>query len=102
MLGVDAGTLVAHVAVNEAVAAAIWPALRHSHADWALSITGIAGPAGGSPEKPVGTVCFSWAGPDGRVDSETRHFTGDREQVRRQSVRLALEGILERAASLSA
>ncbi|MFZ2853340.1 MAG: CinA family protein [Rhodocyclaceae bacterium] len=103
MLGVDAGTLAAHGAVSEAVAAAMAAgALRHSHADWALSVTGIAGPSGGSPDKPVGTVCFGWAGPDGRLDSETRHFAGDREQARAQSVRHALEGVLERAASLAA
>lgn len=103
MLGVGAETLAAHGAVSEAVAAAMAAgALRHSHADWALSITGVAGPSGGSPEKPVGTVCFGWAGPDGRLESETRHFAGDRAQVRTQSVRHALEGVLQRAASLAA
>ena len=76
--------------------------LRHSHADWTLSITGIAGPAGGSPEKPVGTVYFGWAGPDGRVEVESCFFPGSREEIRRQSVAHALTGLLDRAAVLSA
>jgi nicotinamide-nucleotide amidase len=103
MLGVPAATLLAHGAVSEATAAAMaCGALQHSHADWSLAITGIAGPSGGSPEKPVGTVCFAWAGPDGRVDTLTRVFAGDRHAVRAQSVVQALEGMLQRAATLSA
>ena len=103
MLGVPAATLLAHGAVSEATAAAMaCGALQHSHADWALAITGVAGPSGGSPEKPVGTVCFAWAGPDGRVDTLTRVFAGDRHAVRAQSVVQALEGMLQRAATLSA
>jgi nicotinamide-nucleotide amidase len=58
-----------------------------------VSITGVAGPAGGTPEKPVGTVCFAWAR-RGEVRSETRRFAGDRESIRRQSVILALEGVM--------
>ncbi len=103
MLGVDAGTLAAHGAVSEATALAMAAgALRHSRADWALAVTGIAGPAGGSPEKPVGTVCFAWAGPDGRIDAETRRFAGDRAAVRAQSVAHALRGLLDRAATHAA
>ena len=99
MLGVGSDTLAAHGAVSEATAAAMaGGALRHSHADWALAVTGVAGPSGGSAGKPVGTVCFAWAGPDARVDTETRHFQGDREAVRAQSVAHALSGLLERAA----
>ena len=99
MLGVGGDTLAAHGAVSEATAAAMaGGALRHSHADWALAVTGVAGPSGGSAGKPVGTVCFAWAGPDARVDTETRHFQGDREAVRAQSVAHALSGLLERAA----
>ena len=60
----------------------------------ALAVTGIAGPAGGSPEKPVGMVCFAWAGKQG-ASSETVRFSGDRESVRRQSVLHALEGVLK-------
>jgi nicotinamide-nucleotide amidase len=98
MLGVEAETLLAHGAVSEATAAAMAAgALRHSRADWALSVTGIAGPGGGTADKPVGTVCFGWAAIDGRVETQTVHFAGDRAQVRAQSVALALGGLLERA-----
>ena len=103
MLGVEADTLLAHGAVSEATAAAMAAgALRHSHADWALAVTGIAGPGGGSADKPVGTVCFGWAAVDDRVDTQTIHFAGNREQVRAQSVAHALEGLLERAVQCSA
>ena len=103
MLGVEPETLLKHGAVSEAAARAMAAgALRHSHADWTLSITGIAGPAGGSPEKPVGTVCFGWAGPDGRVEVESCFFPGSREEIRRQSVAHALTGLLDRAGILSA
>jgi len=68
-------------------------ALERSRATVAVSITGVAGPAGGTPEKPVGTVCFAWAR-GGAVRSETRQFGGDRESIRRQSVILALEGVM--------
>ena len=103
MLGVEAGTLLAHGAVSEATAAAMAAgALRHSHADWALAVTGVAGPGGGSPDKPVGLVCFGWASVDGRVETQTLHFSGDREQVRAQSVAQALSGLLERAAHCAA
>lgn len=101
MLGVEIDTLMIHGAVSEAVAAAMAiGALRHSHADWALAITGIAGPGGGSTDKPVGTVCFGWAGPEGRIDVETRRFSGSREDVRAYSVAHACAGILQRAAVL--
>jgi nicotinamide-nucleotide amidase len=101
MLGVGLDTLAAHGAVSAATAAAMASgALRNSHADWALSVTGVAGPSGGSPDKPVGTVCFAWAGPDGRIDTDSRRFQGDREAVRAQSVAHALAGLRERAAHL--
>lgn len=103
MLGVENETLLAHGAVSEATAAAMAAgALRHSHADWALAITGVAGPGGGSPDKPVGTVCFAWAGVEGQLDTETSHFNGTREEVRAQSVARALNGLLQRATHLSA
>lgn len=98
LLDVDADSLAAHGAVSESTAVAMaLGALRHSRADWALAITGVAGPAGGSPGRPVGTVCFAWAGPDERMNAETRRFPGNREAVRAQSVRHALLGLLRRA-----
>ncbi len=103
MLGVDSGTLATHGAVSEPTAVAMANgALRRSHADWALSITGIAGPSGGTREKPVGTVCFAWSGPAGQTEVETRHFNGDRSAIRRQSVKHALDGLLQRSSGMVA
>jgi nicotinamide-nucleotide amidase len=94
LLGVRAETLRAHGAVSEETAREMaLGALARSRATVSVSITGVAGPAGGTPEKPVGTVCFAWARGD-EVRSETRRFDGDRESIRRQSVILALEGVL--------
>ncbi len=70
-------------------------ALANSAADLAVSVTGIAGPDGGSEEKPVGTVCFGFAIGD-RVDAERCHFDGDRASVREQSALHAVEGLLAR------
>jgi nicotinamide-nucleotide amidase len=96
MLGVSARTLAAHGAVSEQTAREMAiGALAHSRAQVALAITGIAGPGGGSAEKPVGTVCFAWATKIGAVSAETRQFEGERESVRRQSVIAALQGVLE-------
>ncbi|MDX9707863.1 MAG: nicotinamide-nucleotide amidase [Azospira sp.] len=97
LLGVAPETLADHGAVSQPVALEMAVgALRRSRAQWALATTGIAGPAGGSPEKPVGTVCFAWAGPEGLVEAGTRHFTGDREAVRRAAAAHALAGLLAR------
>ena len=96
MLGVSARTLAAHGAVSEQTAREMAAgALARSRAQVALAITGIAGPSGGSPEKPVGMVCFAWAAQAGVLSSETRHFKGNRESVRRQAVIAALQGVLE-------
>lgn len=96
MLGVGARTLAAHGAVSEESAREMAVgALAHSRAQVAVAITGIAGPTGGSPEKPVGTVCFAWAAKAGAVFAETRQFKGNRESVRSQSVIAALRGILK-------
>ena len=97
MLGVAEGLLERHGAVSEPVARAMAQGtLVHSRADGSVAITGIAGPSGGSPEKPVGTVCFAWARKDGGCEAQTCHFSGDRSAVRKQSVRYALNGLLER------
>lgn len=95
MLGVRAETLQKHGAVSEETAREMAQgALTGSPATVSVSVTGIAGPGGAVPGKPVGTVCFGWARRGGAVTSETRHFQGDREAVRRQSVAHALQGIL--------
>jgi nicotinamide-nucleotide amidase len=92
LLGVSAATLERCGAVSEDTAREMAAgALARSRAQIALAVTGIAGPAGGAPRKPVGTVCFAWATVSGDAQSMTRHFDGDREQVRRQSVQFALE-----------
>ncbi len=95
MLGVREATLAEHGAVAEAVVVEmVAGALARSHAQVAVSVSGVAGPGGGTPGKPVGTVCFAWGRKDGRPRAETRHFSGDRESVRRQSVEHALKGVL--------
>ena len=96
MLGVRAETLARHGAVSEETAREMaLGALSHSRAAVALAITGIAGPSGGTPEKPVGTVCLAWAAKGVAPRSETRRFAGDRDAVRRQSVERAFAGVLE-------
>lgn len=96
MLGVPAATLEAHGAVSEpTVLAMAEGALQHSHAGVAVAISGIAGPGGAGPGKPVGTVCMAWCEAGGRSRVETRHFAGDRAAVRRQAVQHALGGLLE-------
>ena len=95
LLGVRAETLQRHGAVSEETAREMaLGALAHSRGTVAVSVTGVAGPGGGSPDKPVGMVCFAWADAQGRIRSETARFEGDRESVRRQSVIHALEGVL--------
>ncbi|MBI5611730.1 MAG: CinA family protein [Gammaproteobacteria bacterium] len=95
MLGVPADTLARHGAVSAAVAQAMAEgALDRSHAEIAVAITGIAGPGGGSADKPVGTVFIAWAGRQRRSEVRRQAFTGDRERIRRQSVAAALEGLL--------
>ncbi len=95
MLGVPAALIERHGAVSEQVARAMADgALRHSRAQIALSITGVAGPSGGTVEKPVGLVCFGWAVGNLSQIVETKRFFGDRETVRRASVMYALQGVL--------
>jgi len=95
MLGVSSETLATRGAVSEETAREMaLGALAHSDARISLAVTGIAGPGGGSPGKPVGTVCFAWCRDQKSAISETRCFSGDREAVRRQAVIAALQGIL--------
>ncbi|MEE8428300.1 MAG: nicotinamide-nucleotide amidase [Gammaproteobacteria bacterium] len=95
MLGVQADTLETFGAVSEkTVAEMAYGALSHGHGDLSVAISGVAGPDGGTPDKPVGTVCFAWVTPGESVHCQTQHFKGDREAVRRQSVCYALQGIL--------
>ena len=97
-LAVPAEAIERFGAVSEEVAQAMARgALGASRAQLAVAVTGVAGPAGGSPEKPVGTVCFAWAGPAGTA-SERRQLPGDRAAVREASVLIALQGLIGRLA----
>ena len=96
MLGVNEDTLKAHGAVSEEVAIEMASgALAHSHADVSVSITGIAGPTGAAPGKPVGTVHFAWGVRDGAIQARRFRFEGDRVAVRLQSVYVALQGLID-------
>jgi nicotinamide-nucleotide amidase len=96
MLGVKQATLDRHGAVSEAVAREMARgALRASAADVSVSVTGVAGPTGGSREKPVGLVWFAWARRGGDTQVRSMRFEGDREAIRTQSVAAALEGLVE-------
>lgn len=95
LLGVDAALIAQHGAVSEPVARAMAAgAIAHSHAQVAVAVTGVAGPTGGSAEKPVGTVWFGFVLP-GQVLSETRRFDGDRAAVRAATVDHALARLAE-------
>jgi len=96
LLGVSAAAIADHGAVSEEVAREMAQgALKRSQAGVAVAITGIAGPAGGTEDKPVGTVCFAWVRAGRSPLSQRVQFAGNREEVRHQSVRLALEHLLE-------
>lgn len=91
LLGVPAALIAAHGAVSEPVARAMAEgAVARSHAQVALAVTGVAGPSGGTPAKPVGTVWFGWQ-VDGQTHSEVQHFAGNRAAVRAQTVQHALQ-----------
>jgi len=96
MLGVPEATLATHGAVSEETASAMAAgALAHSHAQASLAISGIAGPGGGTPQKPVGLVCYGWALADGTVMSSTCRLDGDRDEIRSRAVAAALRGLIE-------
>jgi len=96
MLGVPAATLETFGAVSEETASAMAAgALKHSHAQAALAISGIAGPGGGTPQKPVGLVCYGWALADGTLMSSTCRLDGDREEIRSRAVAAALRGLID-------
>ena len=91
LLGVPEAHLVSHGAVSLEVARGMAEGvLRHSRAQAAFAITGIAGPTGGTPDKPVGTVCFAWAAVGRETMAERVKFDGDRRAIRSQSVAYAL------------
>ena len=99
LLGVPSQTLDRYGAVSEeTVVAMALGALAESGADLSIAVSGIAGPDGGTPDKPVGTVWFAWArqaaaGP--RVESRLENLRGDRDAIRSQTVAIALAGLLE-------
>lgn len=96
MLGVRPQTLAAHGAVSEPVVLEMAAgALERSQAQVAVAVSGIAGPGGGSTDKPVGTVWFAWSAPGTEPRTRRVLFDGDRTQIRHQAVRIALEGIEE-------
>ncbi|NOT17190.1 MAG: CinA family protein [Sulfuriferula sp.] len=93
-LGVSMDIINLHGAVSEnTVREMATGALQHSLADIALSISGIAGPGGGTPQKPVGTVCIGWATRDGTTSVTTYQFQGDRDEIRALAVAAALAGV---------
>ncbi len=95
LLGVRPETLTEHGAVSrETVLEMVSGALIHSGASVAVAVTGIAGPSGGTADKPVGTVWIAWKRRGGYPHAELFHFDGDRERVRRQTVAAALRGLM--------
>ena len=97
LLGVRAETLARFGAVSEAAAREmVAGALERSRADIAVAVSGVAGPGGGTPEKPVGLVWLAWGVRGGLTDAASRHFPGDRAAVREATVAMALAGLTER------
>ena len=102
MLGVRAETLEKFGAVSEETALEMaLGCLKHSHAQLSGSITGIAGPDGGTVDKPVGTVCFAWAGEKLLLSTTTKRFFGNREEVRQQAAIAWMAGLTERVKLLN-
>jgi len=96
MVGVQDTTLQQHGAVSEqTVREMATGAAKAAAAEYAIAVSGIAGPEGGTPDKPVGTVWFAIVGPEGRVLAQRQIFAGNRDAVRRQSVAWALQTLLD-------
>lgn len=96
MLGVESEIIKEYGAVSEQVVEQMAVgAVQHSDADLAVAISGIAGPDGGTTEKPVGTVCISWYNAHSNSKTASYLFVGDRSEVRTQAIRLALIGFIE-------
>lgn len=97
-LGVSRALIEADGAVSEAVVRAMaLGALAASSSQRAVAVSGIAGPGGGSPEKPVGTVWIGWASAEGGTRTKCFAFDGDRDQIRRATVAAALKGVFDKA-----
>ena len=97
MLGVSLAALQSKGAVSaEVVAEMAAGAVQRSEAQIAVSISGLAGPGGGSVEKPVGTVWMGWALPEGKIETEKFSFSGDRASVREQATRQVLSSLIDR------
>jgi len=96
LLGVAAETITKYGTVSEqTVSEMAQGALQHSNAQISLAVTGLAGPTGGSEAKPIGTVWFSLVGKDLKLQAQSKHFTGDREEIRKQAVHFILQWLLE-------
>lgn len=101
ILGVSPETLEKYGAVSEQTAVEMALgclkacALKHSQSNIAGSITGIAGPDGGTAQKPVGTVCFSWTSSNQVASTTTRHFTGNRQQIRQQATTFLMQQLVD-------
>lgn len=96
MLGVDAQLIATHGAVSEPIAQAMAiGAIYHSKSTVSIAVTGVAGPSGGSLEKPVGAVWIAWC-VDGQISTQLKHFEGNRSQIRNATMDYALQGLIDR------
>jgi nicotinamide-nucleotide amidase len=101
MLGVLSQTIEKFGAVSEQIVTEmVSGVLKNSHAQIAGSISGIAGPDGGTEEKPIGTVCFAWAEPHKPILTTTKHYQGNRQEIRQQATITMMTGLIERLKSL--
>jgi nicotinamide-nucleotide amidase len=99
LLGVGPEIIQQHGAVSRQTAEAMARGLLvMTPADWGIAVTGIAGPDGGTPDKPVGLVWIAWAGHEAGIEAREFHFRGNRMGIRRAAARAALQGLVERLA----